>query len=223
MIKGVLLDVDGTLVLSNDAHAQSWVQAFEHFGYAVKFEDVRKLIGMGGDKLMPQLLPKLNNEIGIGKQISTYRSELFLSEYAPQLKPAPGSREFVKRLKKDGLKLIVASSANKKELGTLLKAAECDDLLPHATTSDDTDNSKPEPDIIHAALEKLQLHANEAIMVGDTPYDLEAATRADVVFVGVRSGGWSDKSLKSSIAIYNSPADIMNHYNTSPFKNRSSI
>jgi HAD superfamily hydrolase (TIGR01509 family) len=217
MIKGVLLDVDGTLVLSNDAHAWSWVEAFKQFGYDVKNENVRKLIGMGGDKLMPQVIPSLDNETGVGKQISDYRSKLFLNKYAPKLNPTPGSRAFVKKLKNDGFKLIVASSANKKELGMLLKAAQCDDLLPHATTSDDANNSKPEPDIIHAALEKLQLPAHETIMVGDTPYDLEAANRAGVELIGVRCGGWSDNEIENAKEIYNDPSDILVHYNSSIF------
>lgn len=209
MIKGVLLDVDGTLVLSNDAHAQSWVEAFAHFGYEVTFAKVRSLIGMGGDKLIPTLVSQLSSETGVGKEISEVRSQLFLQEYASKLKPAPGSRDLVQKMLRGGLKLMVASSAKEKELDKLLKAAGVDDLLREATTSDDADNSKPDPDIVHAALTKIGLPPEQVIMIGDTPYDIEAAGKAGVRVVAVRCGGWSDKDLEGAVAIYDDPADIM--------------
>lgn len=154
-MKGVLLDIDGTLVLSNDAHALAWVEAFEHFGYSISFGRVRLLIGMGGDKMIPELVPGLESESGLGKQIGDYRTKLFLDKYAPKLEPAPGSRELIEHLRREGLKLVVASSAKETELDSLLKAARVDDLLNQATTSDDADQSKPDPEIIQAALEKL--------------------------------------------------------------------
>lgn len=211
-MKGVLLDVDGTLVLSNDAHAKAWVEAFDKFGYTIKFTQVRQLIGMGGDQLMPKLVPELDSESGTGKQISDFRSQLFLNKYAPDLKPALGSRELVMRLQSDGLKLIIASSATETELASLLKAAKVDDLLKEATTSSDAEQSKPEPDIIHAALKKLGLPPKETVMIGDTPYDLEAAAQAGVELIGVRCGGWTDPELAGAAAIYNDPADILANY-----------
>lgn len=217
MVRGVLLDIDGTLALSNDAHARSWIEAFKRYGYDVKYEDVRPLIGMGGDKLIPKLVSTLNNETGQGKQIGDYRTKLFLAKYAPKLRPAPGSRELVERLLSDDFKLIVASSAKEEELDSLLKAAKVDDLLHKATSSSDVDNSKPEPDIVHAALDKLKLSAKETLIIGDTPYDLEAASQARVGLVAVRCGGWSNKDLTGSVAIYDDPADILAHYDVSPF------
>lgn len=216
MIKGVLLDVDGTLVLSNDAHAQAWAEAFERFGYKVAFDQVRPLIGMGGDKLVPKLVLGLNKDSGIGKEISEYRSKLFLDKYAPGLQPAPGSRELVKRLQREGLKLIAASSSGKEQLSALLAAAGVDDLLHEATTSSDTDQSKPEPDIIHAALEKLGLPPGQVLLIGDTPYDLEAAAQAGVEVIAVRCGGWSDPELAGALAVYDDPADILANYGSSP-------
>lgn len=221
MLKGVLLDVDGTLVLSNDAHAEAWVEAFARFDRIVSYEDVRWLIGMGGDKLIPELAPGLNSESGTGKKISEYRSELFQEKYAPALIPAPGSRAFVEKLLASGLKLMVASSAKKTELKTLLEAAQVDDLLQEATTSNDAENSKPDPDIIQAALQKIGLPPNQVVMVGDTPYDLEAASRTGIKLLAVRCGGWPDKDLTGAIEIYDDPADILNNYETSPFGPKS--
>lgn len=215
MVKGVLLDIDGTLVLSNDAHALAWVEAFAQYGYEVAFEDVRQLIGMGGDKLISTIFPELTETEGDGKKIKERRSEIFLDKHAPLLRPTPGSRQLVQALHEKGIKTVVASSAKKAELTTLLKAAEVDDLLTEATTSDDADNSKPDPDIVQVALEKIGLPADQVVMVGDTPYDIQAATKAGVDCIAVRTGGWSDSELSEATAVYDNPLDMM--------KNLSSI
>ena len=216
MVQGILLDVDGTLVLSNDAHALAWVEAFAEHGYTVEFDAVRALIGMGGDKLIPHLFPSLSKESGPGKTISEYRSRLFLDKYAQDLKPAPGSRELVERLLHDGLKLIVASSAKDSELEILLRAANVEGLLTEATTSSDTDGSKPEPDIVLVALDKIGMTGSEVVMLGDTPYDIEAAAAAGVAVIAVRCGGWNDADLRGAKAIYDDPADVLASYETSP-------
>lgn len=209
MIKAALLDVDGTLVLSNDAHALAWVSAFAHLGYQVGYEKVRPLIGMGSDKIIPKLVPDLAKAPEIAEKISTTRSQIFLEKYAATLQPAPGSRDLVKMLKEWGLKVMVASSAKSEELSALLGAARVDDLLEDITTSSDADESKPAPDIIHAALAKLGLSGPQTFMVGDTPYDVEAAARAGVPVIAVLAGGWSRQELEGAAAIYDNPADIV--------------
>lgn len=216
MLRGVLLDVDGTLVLSNDAHALAWVQAFMHHGYKITFDDVRPLIGMGGDKLIPKLVPDLTADSAIGEKISSYRSKLFLSEYVPNLKPAPGSRELILKLHQEGMKLIFASSAQAHELEALLRAAQVDDLLKESTTASDTEDSKPDPDIVGVALDKLNLSAPETIMIGDTPYDIQAANQCGINVIAVRCGGWKDRELAKAIAIYDDPNDLLANYATSP-------
>jgi HAD superfamily hydrolase (TIGR01509 family) len=213
MIRGFLLDIDGTLVLSNDAHAHAWLDAFAEFGYSVAFDEVRHLIGMGGDKLISTLQPELNDHEGVGKQITEARSKIFLKKYASELKPAPGSRELIQALLARDLKLIAASSSKQDELDVLLKAAEVDDLLTEATTSDDADNSKPDPDIVEVALDQLGLSADEALMLGDTPYDIQSAKKAGVKCIAVRCGGWSDSKLHGALAIYDDPADVLAHFN----------
>jgi HAD superfamily hydrolase (TIGR01509 family) len=208
MLKGVLLDIDGTLVLSNDAHAHAWVEAFSQFGYTVEFDEVRRLIGMGADKLIASVQPGLTDTEGTGKKIKEARSKIFLEKYAPHLQPAPGSRDLIEALQANGLKTIAASSSKSDELSALLKAARVDDLLTQATTSDDVDNSKPDPDIVQVALDKIGVRPDEAIMIGDTPYDIEAAARAGVRCIAVRCGGWEDEELAGAAAIYADPADI---------------
>ena len=152
-IQGVLLDIDGTLVLSNDAHAQAWVEAFAEYGYEIKFEDVRPLIGMGGDQIIPRIIPELSGKEGMGKKAADRRKELIIEKFSPTLAPAPGSRELVQRLKQEGFKLVVASSASSEELSSLLKAAGVEDLLSEEpkTTSSDAEATKPEPDLVQVA------------------------------------------------------------------------
>ncbi|OKH26428.1 HAD family hydrolase [Chroogloeocystis siderophila] len=215
MVQAVILDVDGTLVLSNDAHAQSWVDAFTEYGYHISFEQVRPLIGMGGDQVIPRMVPGLNKEEGDGKKISERRKELIIEKYGPKLEAAPGARELVQRMKQQGIKLIIASSATSQELEVLLKAAKVDDLLDEATTSSDAEASKPEPDIVEAALRKLEMQPDAILMLGDTPYDIQAASAAGVSVIALRCGGFEDPQLEGAKAIYDHPADLLAHYDES--------
>jgi len=216
IFSGVILDVDGTLVLSNDAHAQAWVEAFVAYGYEVEFSQVRPLIGMGGDQIIPRFASDLNDQEGTGKQISDYRKQLILTKFGPQLSPTRGARELVQKLQDEGLKLIIASSASEKEMGILLKVAQVDDLLKEFTTSSDAEASKPESDIIEAALSKAHLVADRTVMLGDTPYDIEAAAKVGVSVIAFRTGGFSDAQLAGAIAIYDDPAELLKHYDQSP-------
>jgi HAD superfamily hydrolase (TIGR01509 family) len=215
-LDGVILDIDGTLVLSNDAHAQSWVEAFANHGYEVPFDKVRPLMGMGGDQLVPQLFPDLNEEEEPGKTIASEHKELVLNKYRPELKPTDGARALVQKLLDNGLHVVIATSASPKELSVMLEVAKVDDLLHEATTSSDAENSKPAPDIVEAALKKAQMAPDRVVMLADTPYDIEAASKAGVDVIAVRSGGFSDEDLAGAIAIYDHPADLLQHYDSSP-------
>ena len=215
-LKAVILDVDGTLILSNDAHAQAWVEAFATYGYDVPFDKVRPLIGMGGDKVIPKMVPGLNKEEGDGKAISQKRKELMIEKFAPTLSSANGTRELVLHMKEQGLRLVIATSATSEELSLLLKAGKVDDLLDEATTSSDAKDSKPSPDIVQAALKKINMEPNQALMIGDTPYDIESANKAGVNVIAVRCGGFDDTQLKDAIAIYDDPGDLLARYDDSP-------
>jgi HAD superfamily hydrolase (TIGR01509 family) len=216
-VRGVILDIDGTLVNSNDAHARAWVDALSEHGIKVEFEKVRPLIGMGGDKLLPEV-SGISEETPEGKRISERRGEIFKEKYMPSLKPCRGSRELLLRMRDEGLRLFVASSAKKDELTPLLKIAGASDLIEEKTSSDDAENSKPDPDIIHAALDASELEAGQVVMVGDTPYDIESAGKAGVPVIALRCGGWKDEDLAGAIAIYEDPADLLAHYDESPLK-----
>jgi HAD superfamily hydrolase (TIGR01509 family) len=206
-VTGVLLDVDGTLLDSNDAHARSWAEIFRRHGLSIAFERVRPLIGEGGDKLLPQLTG-IDAESARGKAISDERRALFLEKYLPALVPTPGARLLVQRLRTKGVRVVVATSSNNKELDPLLAQAGVADLIPRATSSDDG-ASKPDPDIVQAALREGRLEPGEAVMVGDTPYDIQAAQRAGVRAIALRCGGWwDDAALAGALAIYDHPAEL---------------
>ncbi|MEG4213922.1 HAD family hydrolase [Microcoleus sp. Pol14C6] len=216
-LQAVILDIDGTLTLSNDAHAQAWVEAFAAYGYEVPFDKIRPLIGMGGDKVIPKMVSGLSDEEGDGKKIAQRRKELIINRFAPELSPTPGSRDLLLKMQQEGLRLIIATSATNEELSGLLKAAQVDDLLDQdqAATSSDAEASKPEPDIVEAALSKLQMEASQTVMLADTPYDIEAAGKCGVAVIAFRCGGFDDASLAKAAAIYDHPADLLAHYDDS--------
>ncbi len=224
-IQGVILDVDGTLVLSNDAHAQAWVEAFAAFGYEVKFEQVRSLIGMGGDQIVPKFAPGLSGKEGKGKEIADRRKELIINKFGSNLAPTSGARQLIEKMREEGLRLFIASSATSEELSVLLKAAQADDLLSQdeATTSSDAENSKPEPDLVEAALSKIGMQPDQVVMVGDTPYDVESARKAGVGVIALRCGGFDDSQLQDAIAIYDDPADLVAHYDHSPLAQEATM
>jgi HAD superfamily hydrolase (TIGR01509 family) len=214
LLKGVIFDIDGTLVDSNDAHAQSWVDTFSESGYEVPFDVVRPLIGMGGDKLLPDTIG-VSQDSAEGKRLSKRRSEIFRERYLPRLRPLVGARQLVLRVRADDLKAVVATSAKDKELEGLLKAADVADLMQKRATASDAKRSKPDPDIVHAAVEESDISPNALVMLGDTPYDVEASTKAGVRIIAFRSGGWSDADLKGAAEIYDGPADLLSHYESS--------
>ncbi len=213
-IRGVIIDVDGTLVDSNDVNAQAWLDSLEEYGHQVPFERARGLVGMGSDTFLPEAIG-VEKESPEGSAISERRSVIFKERYLPTIKPFPQTRALIERMQKQGLQLIVASSAQADEVEALLKLAGVDDLLKQRVSASDADASKPNPDIVEVALEKLGLRADEVVMLGDTAYDIEAAKKAGVATVALRSGGWQDADLADAVEIYNDPADLLANYDTS--------
>jgi HAD superfamily hydrolase (TIGR01509 family) len=180
---------------------------------------VRPLIGMGGDKLLPELIG-VDIESELGKQLGKRRGELFAREYVSRLRPFPRARELAEHLKSDGYILIVASSAGEDQLEKLIEVSGIGDLLADTTSADDAERSKPDPDIVQAALSRGALDAADAVMIGDTPYDVEASLRAGVVVIGVRSGGWDDSDLQGAAAIYDDVAELLREYDRSLLAHR---
>jgi phosphoglycolate phosphatase-like HAD superfamily hydrolase len=211
----VLFDVDGTLVDSNDAHAHAWVAAFAEHGVVVEFMDVRRCIGMGGDKLMPTV-SGIEDDSEAGAAIARRRSEIFAQRFLPNLKPFRDAGRLVAALKGRGHTVVAASSAKREELQPLLAVAGAEALMDATTSSDDAANSKPDPDIIRAALTRAHAAPTDAMMIGDTPYDVAASLRAGVPIIAFRCGGWSDDELTGAVAIYDGPWDLLSELENSP-------
>lgn len=219
MYEVVVLDIDGTLVDSNDAHAHAWVAALAEAGVDVPFARVRRLIGKGGDKLLPEV-SGIEEDDPKGKKIGERRAEIFSEKYLPNLRAFPFVRPLMERLVADGKRLVVATSAKKEEVNPLLEIANVKDLIDKETSSDDADRSKPDPDIVTAALERAKVSPANAIMIGDTPYDVEASLRAGVQIIAFRSGGWGDQDLAGACAIYDGAAELLAGFATSPLAAR---
>jgi HAD superfamily hydrolase (TIGR01509 family) len=217
-VRAAILDIDGTLIDSNDAHAQAWVDVGKEMGYDIDFAHVRRLIGMGGDKVLPEITG-LEDESDEAEKVKKRRGEIFQERYLPELQPFPRARELLERFQADGMALVVATSASKDDMGKLLEKAGIKDLIEEKTSQSDVEASKPDPDIVEAAVEKAGCTPAEAVMLGDTPYDVEASRRAGVPCVALRCGGWGDEDLKDAVAIYDDPADLLANYDRSPYAN----
>ncbi|HEY1978075.1 MAG TPA: HAD family hydrolase [Candidatus Baltobacteraceae bacterium] len=211
-IEAALVDVDGTLLVSNDAHARAWERAFARYGFDVSETRLRRLVGMGGDKILATIDATLSPDTEPGKSISALHLQIFLDEYVRALPPTPGGRDLLERFASAGIKRVVATSAKRKELAVLLDVAHVADQFDTEVTSDDVDRSKPDADVMHAALKKARVDRTKAIYIGDTPYDVEASRRAGIRCIAVRCGGWNDEDLKGADAIYDDPADILNNF-----------
>ncbi|MBV9852033.1 MAG: ChaB family protein [Armatimonadetes bacterium] len=208
--RAAILDVDGTLVDSNDAHARAWVEALTEKGHHVTFDQIRRLIGMGGDNLLPTVIGK-EKDSPEGKELSDLWDQIFKTKYQPNLKPFPQVPQLFERLRERGLQRVIASSATQEQLDALLKIAGVTGLVDATVSADDIGTSKPAPDAVEVALKKAGCAPEQAIMVGDTPYDIESAGKAGVKTIAVRCGGWSDEDLKGAIALYDDPADLLAH------------
>ena len=213
--QAVILDLDGTLIDSNAAHVHAWVDALREHGHEVTEERIRPLVGMGGDNLLPAAVG-IEKESDEGKKISDRRSEIFKTRYVSRIRPFPGVRALLERMRKDGLRLAIASSSPADELEKGLEIAGVADLVEESTAASDAGKSKPDPDVVRAALDRLALSAEEVVMLGDTPYDIQAAGKVGVGVIAFRCGGFKDEDLEGALAIYDGPWDLLAHYDSSP-------
>ena len=217
--KAALFDVDGTLVDTVDLHAQAWVETFGHFGVATTFDEIRRQIGKGGDQLLPGLVPAdLLEERQ--DEIEAFRAGVFKRDYLPRAKPFPRVPDLLRRLKETGLKVALASSGKDDEVAHHKKLLGIESLVDAETTSDDAERSKPFPDIFAAAFRKLDLSdPAEAMVIGDTPYDAEAARAGGFHTIGVLCGGFPEGALREAgcVAVYRDPAHLLEEFDASPF------
>ncbi|MGF6768683.1 HAD superfamily hydrolase (TIGR01509 family) [Paraburkholderia sp. GAS199] len=205
-----IFDIDGTLVDSVDLHALAWQEAFARFGHDVTFNQARSQIGKGGDQLLPVFLTAAERA-DHGEELEAWRGARFRSEYLPMVRPFSGVPELLRRLRRAGIWVGVASSAKPAELEAYLKGADIADLVDERTSADDASRSKPAPDIFAVAIDKLGVKAANSFAIGDTPYDAQSAGRAGIRTIGVLCGGFSEDSLREGgcVAVYPGPAALL--------------
>lgn len=214
MIEAFIFDIDGTLIDSVDHHADAWVKAFEKFGRKIKFYEARRQVGKGGDQFLPEFL--LKKEIKeFGKDLEEERGKIFKRDFISKIKPFPQVRELFEKIRADGKRVVLASSAKADELEVYKKIARVEDLIEAETSADDAEKSKPEPDIFEAALDKLgKINKKSVVVVGDTAYDSEAAAKINLNTIGVLTGGWTKGELFSAgcAEVYRDVAEILANY-----------
>ena len=213
-IKAVIFDIDGTLVDSNELHVTAWDQVFREAGHTFDRKLLHEHIGKGGDKYVPALLPGASEEEQ--QRLRDAHKRLFTCTYINQVKPFPGARELLRKVSDSGRKVVLATSASAEELETHVEALGAADLIDGHTDNDEVEESKPAPDVFLAALETAGVGASEAIVVGDTPYDVEAARRSGLAAVAVRSGGFRDEALRDAAVIYDDVAALLSNFEGSP-------
>jgi HAD superfamily hydrolase (TIGR01549 family) len=218
MIRAAIFDLDGTLVDSNELHVLAWQETFRHFGKEIAIERLREQIGKGGDQYLPVFLNERELR-EFGEQADEYRGEVFKKKYLPQVRPFPMVRELFERVRSDGKKIALASSGKEEEVRNYEKLAQIEGLAGSMTSADQVAHSKPRSDIFLAALRTLgSVPPDEAIAIGDTPYDVQAAKKIDLPIIGVLCGGFSEEALRDegAIAIFRDPADLLERYYQSP-------
>jgi HAD superfamily hydrolase (TIGR01509 family) len=203
-----VLDIDGTLVDTNYQHALAWYRAFRRHGIILPIWRVHRHIGMGGDQVV-QALTDERTERELGDQIREAEGELYF-EMIEEVEPMDHSRELIEELRRRGHAVVLASSAKEKEVEHYLDLLDARELADSWTTSADVEATKPEPDLVKAALARVDGDNGEAVMVGDTPWDVRAAKKAGVDTVAVRTGGFGVDELRESgaVAVFESVADL---------------
>jgi HAD superfamily hydrolase (TIGR01509 family) len=219
MVQGILLDLDGTLVDSNDAHAMAWKDALDDLGLRTSFLEIRRCIGMGSDRLLPKLAGVEKGSIR-GKEVSDLRAQIFRNEYFPQIKAFPYSRELIQRMHESRLKIGVFSSSDREEVESMLKKIGIEDYIEFCVSGSDVEASKPATDGVRVALDRFQLEPSDILLLGDTPYDIEAGAQIGVKTVALRTGGWSDRDLKGAMVIYDNPQDAYIQFDSAPWSRR---
>jgi HAD superfamily hydrolase (TIGR01509 family) len=209
---GVIFDVDGTLVDTNYLHTVAWARAVHDAGETASMARIHRLIGMGSDQLVEELLGRANDEVADGH---TRHFERLMGE----IRAFPGAKELLEEVHRRGAKVVLATSANTDQLGAMLAALELPEgVVDHRTNKDEVDQSKPAPDIFRAAMEDSGLTPERAVVVGDTIWDIQAAANCGLRVVGVLSGGIARRDLEEAgaIAVYEDPADLLAHLDDSP-------
>jgi HAD superfamily hydrolase (TIGR01509 family) len=214
----LLCDLDGTLVDTTYLHATTWWQALAEHGHSVPMTDIHAAIGMGADQLLPHLLgddpePQLADELKA-------RHAILMEPYWPVLQPTPGAADLLRAVAQAGIRVVLASSASSGELAALRSAIGADDAIAAATTGDDVHTTKPAPDIVQQALRLAGSTPEDSVMLGDTVWDIEAATHAGVPCIALSCGGTASNVLHraGAVAVYTNPAALLANLDHDPVR-----
>jgi HAD superfamily hydrolase (TIGR01549 family) len=215
-----ILDIDGTLVDTNYHHALAWYRAFRQHGEVLPIWRIHRHIGMGGDQLVESLCGERIEEEK-GDDIRTAEKALYMA-LIDEVEPFDGARELVRELKEGGHPVVLASSAKSDEVEHYLDLLEARDLVDAWTDSSDVESTKPEPDLVHAAMDKAG--NDDAVMVGDSTWDCEAAGRAGIATIAVLTGGFSEAELREAgaAAVFGSIEELRERVRETPLDGQAS-
>jgi HAD superfamily hydrolase (TIGR01509 family) len=216
MKPAAILDIDGTLIDTNYQHALAWFRAFKRFDIVLPIWKIHRGIGMGGDHMIEALCDK-GTEDRLGDQIREVEKG-FYEDLIDEVVPVHGARDFIVDLKERGHPIVLASSAKDNEVDHYLDLLDCRDLVDSWTTSGDVENTKPDPDLVLAAMDKVE--GSDAVMVGDSTFDCEAATRAGIQTIAVMTGGFSEDELREAgaVAVFESIDRLGSDLESTPLK-----
>ena len=211
-LKAVLFDVDGTLVDTNYLHTVAWWEAFTQAGHDVPMAAIHRGIGMGSGRMLDSLLPG-DRDTGADEDIKTAHAALY-SVYWCRLKPLPGARGLLQACHDQGLRVVLASSADPDELKVLCAALDADQAIDAATSAGDVEASKPAPDLVQVALDQADAGPDESVFIGDAVRDVRAAQKAKVPCIGLLTGGTSRGELADAgaAAVYDGPASLLEDF-----------
>jgi HAD superfamily hydrolase (TIGR01549 family) len=211
-----ILDVDGTLVDTNYQHALAWYRALRSRGATLPLWQIHRHIGMGGDQIVSALAGE-EFEKEHGDAVRDAEAERYM-DLIGEVRPLPGARELVARLKREGHAVVFASSAKEEEVEHYVDLLEAREVADAWTTAADVDATKPAPDLVQSALEQGG-SGDGAVMLGDSTFDCEAAERAGVPTIGVLTGGFSEQELRDAgaRAVFESPQDVLDNLGETPF------
>jgi HAD superfamily hydrolase (TIGR01509 family) len=215
----LLTDIDGTLVDSNALHAEAWRRTFEHFGIQVGLDEAWSQIGKGGDKVIPYFVPKADCD-RLEKPMKEFRKDLFHRDYMQRMVAFAKAADLLRKVRDTGMKIALATSSDKEDLATYGKLVGMEDLIDEASSSDDAKDSKPDADIFAAALKKVNMRAEQAVALGDTPWDAQAAGKLGIPVIGLTCGGWKADDLRDAgcVEIWQDPADLLLHFDQSALR-----
>lgn len=217
-IRAALFDIDGTLVDSNYLHVEAWSRAFDDIGHPVDSWRIHRSIGMDSEKLLDALLGDADSDT---RNRASERQSSYYSSTMDRLRPFAGGRDLLRELASRGMTVVLATSAPESELAALRSTLDIEDAVDVVTSSEDVDTAKPDPGIVQVALERASVRPGEAVMIGDSVWDMQAAGRAGVACIGVLSGGISRNELRDAgaSAVYDDVEDLLRHLDGSLLDN----